>query len=114
MTEPDDVTRRTHLAAERTWLAWWRTGIASVLAALAVGGLLPALVDRPRWPYVVLGCGYAATGGALFVAGAARQRAVDRALREHRYHSLPDAWLLAFSVAGAVLAAGTLVMLVLT
>ncbi len=24
-----DVTRRTWLAAERTWLAWWRTGTLS-------------------------------------------------------------------------------------
>jgi inner membrane protein YidH len=39
-----DVTRRTRLAAERTWLAWWRTGIAASAAALAVGGLVPQLV----------------------------------------------------------------------
>jgi hypothetical protein len=31
VSEPaeDDVTRRTRLAAERTWLAWWRSGIAA-------------------------------------------------------------------------------------
>ena len=114
MSEPDDVTRRTHLAAERTWLAWWRTGIAAVVAALAVGGVLPELVDRSRWPYVVLGCGYAATGVALFAAGAVRQRSVDRALRDRRYHALPDAWLLGFSVAGGVLAAATLVVLAIS
>jgi putative membrane protein len=113
VTEPDDVTRRTYLAAERTWLAWWRTGIAAVVAALAVGGVLPELVDRTRWPYVALGCAYAATGVALFVAGALRQRALDRALRERRYHALPDAWLLSFSVTGAVLAGATLVVLLL-
>jgi hypothetical protein len=26
----DDTTRRTRQAAERTWLAWWRSGIAAV------------------------------------------------------------------------------------
>jgi Domain of unknown function (DUF202) len=30
-----DVTRRTRLAAERTWLAWWRSGIAASTAAVA-------------------------------------------------------------------------------
>jgi putative membrane protein len=40
-----DVTRRTRLAAERTWLAWWRTGIAASAAALAVGALVPQLVE---------------------------------------------------------------------
>lgn len=108
----DDVTRRTHLAAERTWLAWWRTGIAAVVAALAVGALLPELQEeRNRWPFVVLGSCWAAVAVALFLAGAVRQRAVDRALRERRYHELPAAWLAGFSVAGSVLAVATLVAL---
>ena len=42
-----DVTRRTRLAAERTWLAWWRSGIAAATAALAVGGLVPQLIEAP-------------------------------------------------------------------
>jgi uncharacterized membrane protein YidH (DUF202 family) len=41
----DDVTRRTRLAAERTWLAWWRSGIAAATAAVGVGGVVPQLVD---------------------------------------------------------------------
>ncbi|MGH2744250.1 MAG: DUF202 domain-containing protein, partial [Thermoleophilaceae bacterium] len=43
LSEPpeDDVTRRTLLAAERTWLAWWRSGIAAATAAVAVGGVVP-------------------------------------------------------------------------
>ncbi|MBA3261818.1 MAG: DUF202 domain-containing protein [Thermoleophilaceae bacterium] len=44
----DDVTRRTRLAAERTWLAWWRSGIAAATAAVGVGGVLPSLVDGAR------------------------------------------------------------------
>jgi uncharacterized membrane protein YidH (DUF202 family) len=36
-----DPTRRTWLAAERTWLAWWRSGIAAAAAAIGVGRLVP-------------------------------------------------------------------------
>jgi uncharacterized membrane protein YidH (DUF202 family) len=53
MSEPADrdVTRRTRLAAERTWLAWWRSGIAPV------GGVVPEQVDRAldRGDYEQLG-----------------------------------------------------------
>jgi putative membrane protein len=109
----DDVTRRTQLAAERTWLAWWRTGIASAVGALAVGGLVPQLVET-AWPYVLLGCAYAGVSFVLFVAGALRQRAVDRALAEGGYHRLPDIWMLLFSGAGALLAGATLLVVLLT
>jgi uncharacterized membrane protein YidH (DUF202 family) len=47
-----DVTRRTYLAAERTWLAWWRSGIASATAAVAVGGVVPDLLDESHTLYV--------------------------------------------------------------
>jgi uncharacterized membrane protein YidH (DUF202 family) len=40
-----DVTRRTRLAAERTWLAWWRSGIAAATAALALGTLVVIVVQ---------------------------------------------------------------------
>jgi putative membrane protein len=109
---PDDVTRRTHLAAERTWLAWWRTGIAASVGALAVGGLVPQLVET-TWPYVLLGGGYAAVSVVLFVAGGVRQRAVDRALAEGGYHRLPETWMLLLSAAGAVLAVATLLVVLL-
>ncbi len=43
--ETVDATRRTYLAAERTYLAWWREGGfwppgAAVLAVLAVFGVI--------------------------------------------------------------------------
>ena len=103
-----DVTRRTRLAAERTWLAWWRTGIAASAAALAVGGLVPQLVEGTHWPYVALGVGYALAAIAIFALGAIRTRAVDRALSEGIYVSLSPTWIFVLSAAGVVLAVGTL------
>src|SRR5919108_4906124 len=78
-SEDRDVTRRTHLAAERTWLAWWRSGIAAATAAVAVGGVVPELVDGGRTPYIVLGAGYALLAAGGFPAPAARRRQGDRA-----------------------------------
>jgi uncharacterized membrane protein YidH (DUF202 family) len=65
---------RARLAAERTMLAWWRTGLASLAVALAVGRLLPELSADPEttWPYVALGIGFAAYATGLFVYGTFR------------------------------------------
>jgi putative membrane protein len=112
-SEVADVTRRTRLAAERTWLAWWRSGIAAATAALAVGGLIPELVDGAGWPYVALGCGYAVASFAMFGLGAQRKRAVDLALDRGEYSSLPALWAVLLSAAGACLALATLLVVVL-
>ena len=105
-----DVTRRTRLAAERTWLAWWRSGIAAATAALAFGGLVPQLVDCATWPYIALGAGYAIASLAMFGLGAVRAQAVDRALADGAYATLPDEWVLLLSAGGAALALGTLLV----
>ena len=116
MSEPEvaDVTRRTRLAAERTWLAWWRSGIAASTAALAVGGLVPELVEGTGWPYVLLGSGYALAAISMFTVGEVRKRAVDRALDEGGYALLPGAWTVALSAAGGGLAVATLLVIVFT
>ena len=75
-----DVTRRTRLAAERTWLAWWRTGIAATTASIAVGGLVLQLVEGTGWPSSSSD-GYALLAVSMF-AGELRKRAVDQALDE--------------------------------
>ena len=41
MPTPTDEYRRTRLANERTFLAWWRTGLASYAVAIALGRFLP-------------------------------------------------------------------------
>src|SRR3954466_8966492 len=76
-----DQARRTSMAAERTWLAWWRTGLAASAGALGVGRLAPELLQVAAWPYVLLGCAYAMLAVGLLIVGALRQRDLERAMR---------------------------------
>ncbi len=108
----DDVTRRTRLAAERTWLAWWRSGITASTAAVAVGGVVPELVDGARTPYVVLGAGYAALAAGVFALAALRRRQVDRALDEGGYEEVGERGVMALTLVAMVLALGTLAVIV--
>src|SRR6187200_30638 len=75
-----DQARRTSMAAERTWLAWWRTALAASAGALAVGRVAPELLGGAAWPYVLLGCGYALLAIGLLIVGANRQRDLEHAL----------------------------------
>ena len=113
VTDPADVdaTRRTRLAAERTWLAWWRTGIATIAAAIGVGGVVPSLVGGSRVPYVILGAGYAGLSIALFLVAGRRQNEVELALDRGDYASVSAGWVTGFTVAAVVLALGTLVVI---
>jgi putative membrane protein len=112
VTADDDVTRRTRLAAERTWLAWWRSGIAAATAAVGVGGVVPSLVDGSRTPYEVLGAGYAVLAAVIFVAAALRRRQVGRALDAGRYEDVGELGVLALTLAATGLALGTLAIIV--
>jgi putative membrane protein len=108
----DSAPRRTWLAAERTYLAWLRTGLASIGIALAVGRLIPALIDASQTAFAVLGVGYAILGVFLIIYAAANARRIQRALQEDR--PLPNDWaaILTTTAGALVLAAITMVMLV--
>ena len=104
--------RRTALANERTWLAWVRTGLASTAVSIGVGRVVPAVSDVARWPYVVVGCGYAVLGAALVVYGFIRQRNVETAVSRGGHAPVHDIVLVAFAVltTALVLATGALVI----
>ena len=108
----DSAPRRTYLAAERTYLAWLRTGLASIGIAMAVGRLIPALIDASQVAFAVLGIGYAILGIFLIIYAAASARRIHRALEEGR--PLPSDWaaILTTTAGALVLAAITMVMLV--
>jgi len=117
MAEPEaqspvqvDVWQRTSMAAERTWLAWWRTALAATAGALAIGRLAPEVLDTAPWPYIVLGCGYAGLAIALLVFGALRQRQLERSILEGVHVPLPFRLVAGFTVGGVLLAVFTVVL----
>src|SRR5262249_57701520 len=85
MTEPrcDEArggTWRTRLANERTYLAWWRTGLTALAVSFGAGRLLPELTKGPKWPYEVIGVAFAIVGVGFIVQAYRRQRGLERAL----------------------------------
>ena len=100
------------MAAERTWLAWWRTALAASAGALAVGRLAPELLDVAPWPYVLLGCGYAFLAVALLLVGALRQRELERALRTGVHSPLRFRTVGLFTAGCVALALMTVVLVV--
>ena len=87
----DSAPRRTWLAAERTYLAWLRTGLGALGLALAVGRLLPALIDVSHVAFGLLGIGYGVLGVFLLVLSAYRAQRMRAALAAQR--PLPtDVW----------------------
>src|SRR5205085_6508186 len=105
--------RRTHLAAERTWLAWWRTGIATTATAVAIGAVIPRLVDGPRWPYIVLGACYAILAVSLFLIAGHRQRIIERTIYEGRSAALSAGTVTALTFIGSFLALSTIVVILI-
>ena len=66
MSHEADVTRRTWLANERTYLAWWRTGLTTLTVALAAARVVPEL-SRPTTAGRTrsIGAAYALLGTAV-------------------------------------------------
>src|SRR4051794_2743596 len=107
-----DQARRTSMAAERTWLAWWRTALAASAGALAVGRFAPELLGVASWPYILLGCGYASLAIGLLVVGARRQRDLEHALRTGGHTPLGFPTVAVFTSGGIVLAVMTVVLVI--
>lgn len=107
-TEVEDATRRTRPASERTYLAWWRTGLTSVAVSLAAGKLVPELSSGPSWPYGAIGVAFAAVGMALIGYAALHERRLEEALARGEYAPFGTGTGLAFAAVGILLAAATI------
>ena len=107
-----DQARRTSMAAERTWLAWWRSALAASAGALGVGRLAPELLHVAPWPYILLGCGYASLAVGLLIVGAQRQRQLEQALRTGGHMPLRFRTVGLFTAGGVALAAMTVVLVI--
>ncbi len=111
MDETRDATRRTRLANERTFLAWWRTGLTAFAVAIGAGKLVPAVADDVEpWPYELLGAGFGLLGVGFVLYGWMRQRAVDRALAAGEYAAPSGAAVVIFTATGLVLGVGVLLV----
>ena len=106
-----DATRRTRLANERTYLAWWRTGLTALAVALGAGKLLPEVAGGAAWPYEVVGAGYALLGVAFIGYGQLRQARVERAIARDEFSPLDARVAFCFAATGVALAIGTIVLL---
>jgi putative membrane protein len=101
--EAGDATRRTRLANERTYLAWWRTGLTAFAVSLGAGKLVPALTDESQGPYVVVGVGFALLGVAFVGYGYRRMRDVDAAIARGEFASPDDRFIGLLAAVGVVL-----------
>lgn len=106
--------RDTQLAGERTFLAWWRTGVAAIIACIAVGKLLPLLTDRGKTLSVALGIGFAPVGAAAIGYGWYRHAAIDRALARGDFAASNSRVTFAFSAAGVILAVVAMILVIVS
>ena len=107
----ESAPRRTWLAAERTYLAWLRTGMAALGLSLAVGRLLPALIDTSHIAFGLLGAGFGVVGIFMLVLGAYRAHRTRAALVARR--PVPtDYWeITALTVFSVALGIATVVLI---
>jgi inner membrane protein YidH len=78
--EVRDAARRTRLANERTYLAWWRTGLTALAVCVALGRIVPGVTGVTKWPYEAVGAAYGLVGIAFMVIAHIRIRSVERAV----------------------------------
>ncbi len=110
MEDPSGAERRTRLANERTYLAWWRSGLTALAVSVAAGRLVPELTGGEEWPYVLLGVGYALLGLAFVVYALVRLRTVERELAHGGFAAVDDRVAFALTGVGVVLAVATLLV----
>jgi putative membrane protein len=106
-------TRRTRLANERTYLAWFRTGLTAVAVCVGLGRIVPELTDADSVWYGIVGAGYGILGIGFIAAGFVRARNVQHALDEGGYAPLSAGLSIALGAAGVVLACATIVLVLL-
>jgi uncharacterized membrane protein YidH (DUF202 family) len=108
-----DATRRTRLASERTYLAWWRSALAAFAVSLGVGKIVPSLAGGSAVGYELVGVGYALLGVAFVGYGFLRERRIEAALKEGRFVEFGSFAAAGFTAAGVVLGLATVLVVIL-
>jgi inner membrane protein YidH len=111
--EVRDATRRTRLANERTYLAWWRTGLTALAVSFGAGRLLPELSRGPNWPFELVGIAFAVVGIAFMTYGYIRHREVEAALDRGDYDPLPERAAFVLAALGGLLGIATVLLVAL-
>ena len=106
-----DALRRTRLANERTYLAWWRTGLTSLAVGLAAGKLVPELSSGSTWPFEVVGAAFALVGVGLIAFSYVRQKQVEEAVSRGEYAPLSPGASLAVAIVGVILGLATIAVI---
>jgi inner membrane protein YidH len=110
--EAGDATRRTHLANERTYLAWWRSGLTCLAVSFGTGKLVPSLSHETRWPYVLLGTGFAILGLTFIGYGFFRQRRVEEAVMRGEFERPDDRFIAFITLFGVILGAAVIAVVI--
>ncbi len=108
--EHRDATRRTRLANERTYLAWWRTGLTAFAVSLGAGRLVPAVAGGPQVLYSIVGVLFAVLGLLVIAYGRRRAHEVDDAITEGSYQRADDRLVTLIAVLASI---GGLMLIVL-
>ncbi|MDO9407830.1 YidH family protein [Patulibacter sp.] len=112
--DPRDYSRRTHLANERTYLAWWRTGLTALAAALAAARVVPELSGaQDRWPYTLLGAACAVAGVLAIAYGHRRRIAVEEGLMHGTFPPVDRRVTGIITGLGLAIGTGMLILIVL-
>jgi putative membrane protein len=109
--QAQDATRRTHLANERTYLAWWRTGLTTFAVSLAAGKLVPELSSGAAWPFEALGVAFAVVGVVFIAYAYLRQKRVEESLARGEYAPFETRAGLVFAALGMLLGLGTIIVI---
>jgi putative membrane protein len=107
-----DATRRTRLATERTYLAWWRTGLTAFAVSFGAGRIVPELAGGAAWPFETIGVVFGLVGLGFIAYGYIRQKQVDEALARGDYAPFDDRAALVFAACGVLLGLATIVLVV--
>ena len=111
--EAGDALRRTRLANERTYLAWWRTGLTAFAVSIGAGKLVPELSSGAAWPFELIGTAFALVGIASVAYAYVRQKQVEEAVDRGGYAPLDPRASLVFAAVGVLLGLGTILVVLL-
>jgi putative membrane protein len=112
--DPRDYSRRTLLANERTYLAWWRTGLTTLAVALACARVVPELSNTgTTWPYTIVGAGFAVLGVICIAYGERRRLAVRDAIRRGEFAEIGSGMSLLLTGAGVGLGIAITVLILI-